>query len=122
MILHTTCATVLIGRESLYIGNWNGKGRLHTCVFAVTRSDRITQTHQERGQKVASIPNELAKGDGSRRLHNGCIFHALTTKGAGIDTGVLYFIPYTFFESSILAWIDGDGGLNSCTYTFDDSS
>jgi hypothetical protein len=37
--------------------------------------------------KVASISNQLAKEGWFTALHNGYIFLALNTKGAGIDTG-----------------------------------
>jgi len=51
-------------------------------------SIRLDSTqHQEMESKVASIPNQLAKGGWFMALHNGYIFLALNTKGAGIDTG-----------------------------------
>jgi hypothetical protein len=50
-------------------------------------STRFDTTHQERESKVASIPNQLAKEGWFMALHNGYIFLALNTKGAGIDTG-----------------------------------
>lgn len=50
-------------------------------------STRFDTTHQEMESKVASIPNQLAKEGWFTALHNGYIFLALNTKGAGIDTG-----------------------------------
>jgi len=71
--------------QKTYMGDLEiGMGRLHTCVCPAIRFDTTTR---RRESKVASIPNQLAKEEWFMALHNGYIFLALNTKGAGIDNG-----------------------------------
>jgi len=92
------------------MGNWNGTGDcIRVSVQRLDRLDSISTTHQERNKKWRLYPNELAKGGWFTALHNGYIFLALNTKGAGIDTG--YFTSYTLYLFLNLRFLFGSMGM-----------